>query len=291
MAILKLGFLLVVALLAACGLVRDPAAFEEGEDRVTVQAVLVAGEQEARVLLTLAPARTDPYRPIFLDPVPGAAVRVVVGEDTATLRASGGAATNPCFGNEPTSPGTPAGHLAAGCYHGLLRHPIAEGREYELLLTLPGVGEVHGSTVIPFAPRFIRPEAGGTLSAAPATVTPVAWSGAGELRTELALRPQNRACTIYIDQGLAGEPGYWSVAVTGKSETAVRVWPQCPGAPAGAVPAALVLSVFDTAYTRFAARAFGAVNPELGEARAGITGPAIGYFAGAASALQPVIVR
>ena len=159
--------MLVTAMAAAllggtgCDLVRDPTAVMVGDRFLGVHGVLVAGADEASVLVTWTRPPTGPGS-LRVEPAPGAEVWLVdeAAGDSVRLVNTGG---TPCLVAEPfggTFGGGPS--FAAGCYRGVVPGGIRVGGAYRLRLAVEGES-VTGGTTVPLPPTVHSSRAGDTL--------------------------------------------------------------------------------------------------------------------------------
>src|SRR5690606_4683215 len=222
--------------LGGCDLLRDPSPLDTATEMVTVHAMLVAGEDTARVLLTRAQALDVPP-PLAVEPVPGASVRLIRGEQAIELAAGGGCV--PRFGipNEPD--------LAAGCYAGAVSGGIAAGARYEFEITLPGGARIEGATTVPEPPALLDPAPGAELEVrvGPGTLPEpfvAAWRvrPAGR-RTEIALRAGRQDCRAMLR--VDGDASTFYLDVTGADSAELRTG--LVGCGDGATPVRLEASL------------------------------------------------
>ena len=280
-----------VLALAACEFTRSPTAIMLTEDRVMLQSVLLAGDTTARALLRLIPADFDPFDPFAMPewiPIEDATVRLVIAGDTIPMTPRLDASANPCL-TGPVYDTAPAGALLPGCYIGSVPGGLMSGASYDLIIDLPGHGRVEGRTTIPDAPVITAPEAGSQIPATtpfrPAPAFTVAWTGApAHLNADLRLASRSERCTAHIEE--AGFIGVDWLAVTGRTSVELGALLQCTEFSQSEVPGDIVLTTFDSVYTRFIRTTREHHHPS--EASAGFTGPAIGVFGSAAAARQPV---
>jgi len=281
-----LTLLPAVLSLGGCDLLRDPSPLETVPELVAVHAMLVAGENTARVLLTRARA-LDVSPPLAVEPVAGASVRLIRGEQGIELAAGGDCV--PSFGtpNEP--------ELAAGCYAGAVPGGILAGERYELEITLPDGARIEGATTVPGSPALLDPAPGTELEAPLSAATLPApfvatWRAqpSGQ-RTEIALRAVRRDCSAMLRVG-ADDPAL-NLEVTGSDSAELRTgFVTCGG---GAMPprldAHLVLTVYDANYTAYAKAIDSPFAISKNGAAVGIRG-AVGVFGSAAAARVPVVL-
>ena len=279
-----------VLALAACEFTRSPTAITLTEDRVMLQSVLLAGDTTARALLRLIPADFDPFNPFGVPewiPIEDATVRLVTAGDTIPMTPRLDAPANPCL-TGPVYDTAPAGALLPGCYVGSVPGGLVSGAAYDLIVDLPGRGRVQGRTTIPDALVIIAPEAGARIETAmPLQTYAVEWTGAMPGRNaELRVDSHDERCTALI----AGDGGFFSfgfgwLPVTGQAAD-VRFSLHCTELSQSEVPGDIVLTTYDSVYSRFMRRTSDHHHPS--DASAGFTGPAIGVFGSAASARQGV---
>jgi hypothetical protein len=279
-----------VLAVAACEFTRSPTAITLTEDRVMLQSVLLAGDTTARALLRLIPADVDPFNPFGMPewiPIEDATVRLVIDGDTIPMTTRLDAPANPCLIG-PVYDTAPAGALLPGCYVGSVPGGLVSGAAYDLIIDLPGRGRLEGRTTIPDALVIVVPETGARIETAiPLRTYAVEWTGAMPGRNaELRVDSHDERCSVHI----AGDGGFFTfgfdwLPVTGQAAD-VRFSLQCTEFSQSAVPGDIVLTTFDSVYTRF--RRMTSEHHHMSDARAGFTGPAIGVFGSAASARQGV---
>src|SRR5690606_28245897 len=143
----------VLATLGGCELMREPTPLDAVPEMIAVHALLVAGQDAASVLLT-RPDRHDPGG-TSADPVPGASVRLIRGEQSIELVPGGDCAQRFGSSTEPD--------LSAGCYTGAVPGGIVPGARYELEVTLPGGGTITGATTVPEPPTLLAPAPGAEI--------------------------------------------------------------------------------------------------------------------------------
>jgi hypothetical protein len=169
----------VVMSATGCELVREPTVVEPLERPATVHAILRAGDDTVRVLISRARVlgpRVD------IVPVTGAEVWIHGPSGRVALRETGPEMA-PCMALPPTPPvGSPEDDEGEGCYIGVLPAPVQPGERYGLSITLPSGDLVVGETNVPMPPTVslksssrlvLRTTRDGT--AAPASVGLV-WS-------------------------------------------------------------------------------------------------------------------
>ena len=268
--------------LGGCELLREPSPLDTAPELVAVHAMLVAGEDTARVLVTRARAPDAPS-PSVVEPVPGASVRLVRGEQRIDLAAGGSCA--PTYG----SPGEP--DLAAGCYAGAVSGGIVAGARYELEITLPGGGRIEGAATVPEPPALLAPAPGAELEVRPAPAPFVArWTTppSGQ-RTEIALRAVRRDCSAM--PRLRADASTPFLDVTGSDSAELRTgFVGCGGESMPArLDAHLILTVYDANYAAYAKAIDTSHAIARNGAAAGIRG-AVGVFGSAAVASVPVVL-
>lgn len=279
-----------VLALPACEFVRSPTAITLTEDRVMLQSVLLAGDTTARALLRLIPADFNPFNTFATSewiPIEDATVRLVIAGDTIPMTPRLDAPANPCL-TGPVYDTAPSGALLPGCYVANVPGGLVGGAVYDLIIDLPGRGRVEGRTTIPDVPVITVPEAGARIETAmPPQTYAVEWTGAMPGRNaELRADSHDERCTALV----AGDGGFFSfgfgwLPVTGQAAD-VRFTLQCTEFSESEVPGDIVLTTFDSVYTRFVRTT--SDHHQMSDASAGFTGPAIGVFGSAASARQTV---
>lgn len=278
--------------IAGCELTRSPTDFGI-PDRVIVESILLAGDTTARVLIRTIPGDYNPFSPFGADliPVTNATVRVVVDGDTVPLLADPAATTNECVIGG-ASPQTPAGELLGGCYVGLLPAPVASGAEYELIIDIPSVGHVTGRTVVPEPPLIATPavdaEVVATIDFTRDLPFTVEWAGPTQrMNVEVNAVSLDSRCNAMAVSDVVSSFGIGLPPVTdGSNHTEPTVNVTCDGTVPAEIAGELIVTVYDTAYSRYF-RAF-SDNHRPVDAIAGMDGPVIGAFGSAASARRPV---
>ncbi|HET9984662.1 MAG TPA: hypothetical protein VFQ38_13790 [Longimicrobiales bacterium] len=281
-----LAALLVAAL--GCDIIPPPTEPEQTGWQLQVHAVLLAGADSATVLLTRVRGSGDGSG-IRREAVAGASVRLSGGGVVAELTA--GAAGAACGGGFPGSP--PDSSLSAGCYAARIAGGVRAGEPYELRIDLPDGESVLGRTVVPPVPPLLSPGPGVTIrvprygSSSPEDPVALDWLAAPGSRVEAAVNPAP-GCEAWISAE-GSSYGTYSVVLTAAPPADLRVNGLfCRGpVPPGEYPAELVLTVFDSTYTRYARETLGVDQLPAERAAAGITG-AVGVFASAAQARIPV---
>jgi hypothetical protein len=275
-----------------CGAATAP--IHPAEASVAVHAVLAAGTDTARVLLT----RYDPDAPADMrfSRISGAAVRVARAGDTLQLPEAP-AGFRDCD-SDPFQPdaGEPA---RPGCYGGIVPGGLREGERYALRITLPGGGSVGGAATIPSRPEILAPAAGrivlvrtpdGPATGGPGSSFPVRWKAPEAGRIEIAIvRPQafrgGRALTdvqCSVRQGPLPDELVRADSVLHQVVSAF-----CSRGGEGvrwdSISVMMMVTAYDTTYARFARDAVSKESVRRERASAGLVG-AYGVFAGAASA-------
>ncbi|HEY8470178.1 MAG TPA: DUF4249 family protein [Longimicrobiales bacterium] len=281
-----LALLPAVLSLGGCKLVRDPSPIETATELVAVHAMLVAGEDTARVLLTRAQAlAVSP--PLAVEPVPGASVRLIRGEEGIELDVGGDCVTRFGFPNEPD--------LAAGCYAGAVSGGIVTGARYELEITLPGGARIEGATTVPEPPALLEPAPGAELEVRFGPVPlPEPFVAAWRVqpsgrRTEISLRAVRRDCTALLR--LPADASASFLDVTGSDSAELRTgFVGCGGeSMPERLDAHLVLTVYDANYTAYAKAIDSPYAIARNGAAVGLRGAA-GVFGSAAVASVPVVL-
>lgn len=293
MAVLR-RFAGCAAALSVWGCGEATAPIHPAEASVAVHAVLAAGTDTARVLLT----RYDPdaLADVRFSGISGAAVRVARAGDTIQLPEAPAGFRDCDF--DPFQPDTnePAG---PGCYGGIVPGGLREGERYALRITLPGGGSVSGTATIPARPEILAPAAGrvvpvrlpdGPVTGGPGSSFPVRWKAPDAGRVEIAIvRPQafrdGRALTgvlCRVQQGPLPDELIESDSVLHQVVSAF-----CSRGGEGvrwdSISVVMMVTAYDTAYARFARDVVSKESVRRGRATAGLDG-AYGVFAGAASA-------
>lgn len=273
-------------LLVGCEFARAPTALDIPESSIGAYGVLRAGSDTVSVLLVRF--RTDlKYLERGFDPISGADVRVISGNDTLRL-AEAPAGFSRCYTTELDSPNVGAS-AGPGCYAATLPGGVQSGREYRLLARLPDGIMVEGVAAVPAAPGILAPQADARVPASEGeyTVRLVYTTPPGTGRVEVAVLSLDNACTIRFEDPTVRAGGGLQIGAAESNSVVVRInRVSCSerGRPVArdAVPARLVLTAYDTAYARYAAETLDRGSVLGSRASVGLTG-ALGLFAGAAS--------
>ncbi|HEX7091943.1 MAG TPA: DUF4249 family protein [Longimicrobiales bacterium] len=271
--------------LGGCDLLRDPSPLDAATEMIAVHAMLIAGEDTAEVLLTRAQALAAANLPA--EPVPGASVRLVRGEQSIELAAGGHCV--PRFG-VPNGP-----DLAAGCYAGAVPGGIAAGARYELEIMLPGGARIEGATTVPEPPALLDPAPGAVIDVRVASETlpepfVATWSvQPSGRRAEIALRADRQECSAMLRVDVGGSAFYLDVTGTDSAELRTGLVECGDGSTPARLEARLVLTAYDTNYTAYTKATDSAYGIGENGAAAGIRG-ALGVFGSAAEASVPVVL-
>ncbi|HEX7048970.1 MAG TPA: hypothetical protein VF188_02060 [Longimicrobiales bacterium] len=287
-------------LLAAggCDLLRDSTAVDDLERAIAVHAIVWAGSDTVRVLITRIVESPAPGE-FPVGRVTGAEVYVTGPEGSVRLGEAVGP-FGPCLiGGLPSDGEEEPPRTGAGCYTGRLRAAVVPGTRYTLLTVLPSGDTIRGAAVAPEPPEIIAPAAGARVAFRndePANFE-VRWrSGQGTALLYTSLTD----ATPFVDDRAPLDGGCITEWASGEPRAGedhidvhlfrVECYVQDPGdADSGPRPIAwdsarvhLRVAAFDTAYARFITEIHGE-SVMRGEAGAGLSG-AVGVFAGAAAA-------
>lgn len=275
----------VLATLGGCELMREPTPLDAVPEMIAVHALLVAGQDAASVLLT-RPDRHDPGG-TSADPVPGASVRLIRGEQSIELVPGGDCAQRFGSSTEPD--------LSAGCYTGAVPGGIVPGARYELEVTLPGGGTITGATTVPEPPTLLAPAPGAEIEGRvspelePAPFVAAWGADPPDRRTAVGLRAGRPECITMLRVDTWGVAHY--LDVTGATSATLRTGlVQCGEGTPAHLDAHLVLAVYDANYDEYTRAALGNVYGIAGnQTAAGIRGAA-GVFGSTAAASVPVVL-
>jgi hypothetical protein len=291
---------------AGCSFLREPTPVEAMGERPSVHALLVTGDDTARVLLQRV-GRGNPGtgEPVAARPVSGADVRLLSGAEAVRLaEAPAGFA-----GCTVPSPGStrPAGQ--AGCYAAVLPGGVRAGAAYELRIGGAGTGSIEGRTVAlaPLqveAPTSLRVGTLGYQGEQEPARLPVRLRGAeGGNHVSVELLPRvvysrGQAHTrfncslVYPSFQLLprGADDRVELGVYGARCFLPPVAGQQPDPQfrTDSVRAVLRVTVFDAAFARYAALESGDAL-KASDATQGVTG-ALGLFASASRAEREVVL-
>lgn len=277
--------------LAGCDLVRDPAGVDTGESRIQVNGMLVAGKDDAAILIT----RARQHGFDAPQPVRDAVVRLVDGADTVLLLAGPEGADQPCVrgfmrGDEDYAP---------GCYAGTFPEPVRSGETYELLIELPDGTPVTGRTTVPEPPVLLAPTTADTFlvtgqtSGVQGPPLTARWEPiADPFTVYLHVEAPPADCHASINE-IEHSGGTSHLDVEGRDSLTFAIRSlSCEGDPPPAeFEGYVVLTRFDPAYSEYADRLYRGSN-EIYEddAAPGLTG-AVGAFASLAQDRRPVVFR
>ena len=290
-------------LAAGCGFVREPTPLELSDEQVLVHSVLHAGTDTIAVLLQRIRPGAGSAVPL-IRPISAADVRITGGSGEVHLREApvGFRRCGPL-----DAAGADPNRAEPGCYAAVIVGGVEPGGRYELAIALPGGGTVRGTAVVPEAPALLAPArdarvvlgrtgAGGYDHIGD---VPVRWSARdGTGGVQLGVLPG----TAFKDgEVMRGGPcdapsassRSWFIDEPRVDSISLRIFiPGCsiePGQPLvhDSIYADLLLTAFDTAYTRY--QKLGGSNETVRreQASAGISG-ALGVFAGAATARRGI---
>jgi len=191
-----------------CDLVREPTVIDSLEHPATVHAILRAGDDTVRVLISRARALND----FDMVPVTGAEVWIHGPSGPVALRETG-PGMGPCTGGVPVSPAeSPGDAEGAGCYIGVLPTTVRSGERYGLRIRLPSGELVVGETYVPIPPTV-------SLNSASRLVLrtgPDGWVDPPVVRMMWSRGPDAAALEFDVGLGVAyagGDvvPGAWCV--------------------------------------------------------------------------------
>ena len=283
--------------LIACDSATAPGSGDR-EVPIHVYSVLVAGADTAKVLIA-RPGSWNATRP-------GAAevVSLRTGSDTIHLRSTGDD-LRPC-----------GEHLGATdwtlrCFAGAVPGGVRPGRSYDLDIEVPGRETVHGNVTVPLPPTFVLPSAGEELTIADKATSDgadgwslVRWERATEGRRfiELDVELDEPGCRVQISSSLFAD-NQMRLRTSHFDGDSARVrlhsltCQPAAGAGGGEAPAQgrerfearLVITMFDTAYTRY--QEVYDVSSSVAQTNKafGLAGAA-GVFSAASSAYHPIVL-
>lgn len=292
------GMALLLALLAVgggCDFRRSPTELRLERAVPGVYALLVAGEDRARVLVVRFSADV-PVGDGGILPVGEADVRLVrEGEETILTP-----------GDVEGCVGEVSSHLVQpgeACYTATLPRAVASGDRFELTVRLADDTTVRGTAVVPGASVVSSPSPGDTVRVSPSRFSAFGGSLPMEIMpppdgalVELAVEAFREGCLVGLGRP---EDEYFPADGTVRltpddmGELQLQVGVRCPseddGAePLGELPSRFLALAYDTAYARWIGELAvdGHDLPVVG-ASAGLTG-AVGYFAGASRVAVPL---
>ena len=277
-ALVAIGLILCVA----CE--REPTQIELFDPRLIVHSLLRAGEDSIRVFVSRLDMRESSPTESPLVPVLNARVRIGHGADTLVL------ATRSHCVNEANGFPQYTSDLNRGCYAAAIAGGVRPGERYQLFVDADGE-RARGEAVVPVLPVMHSPAPGITLHYSPtrqpelATSVVVRWSRIDpNRRIDLSLRPVQRTCDALI---MTPPERFGSARIAflaGDTATIAPFDVQCLDATPATVPAELLLTAYDAAYSamRFT---WTTVRPEA--AAAGLM-EGLGVFAAAATVAIPV---
>jgi hypothetical protein len=283
------SLLLVLLGLTACA--PEPTLIELQEGAIQVHAIVHAGSDTTSVTVMRGRRSTtgaDDFD--YIDPVTNAMVRLVHAQDTTVL-VQGRMCIHSFFPGQ--SPGTT--RLNNGCYSAAVSGGIRVGTTYELRIDVPGEAPIFGSARVP-APVIIQSPSAGTelqidtTSSSFVVYSPVLVRWAHPEQSQyvtLRFQADRAQCELHIAQPGQFGSRIGAVETVGVDTVSVQLF----GSECGTTqrePARLIVTVFDTAYTRYV-RLLQEDAVRLRDAAAGITG-ALGVFSAAASASVPVVL-
>jgi len=288
----RLGFVvaLVFAGLLACS--REPLSLDAVPRRVSVHAMLLAGEDTVRVLVTRVGRGEAPLYWNTSEPVTGAEVQLSWGDEAIVLR-SASEQLGGCTSQHHVQP------IGAGCYTGVVPNAVRSGVNYSLHIRLEDGGLITGTASVP-SPPDVHPQAEtptlvplSSVDEDPGEPVHLQWDAppdeVGSIGIALALHLQDCSAFLYVDEGDGPELSV-QMFVSGQTEATVGVWTAtCASIEDDRVPGEIRLTSYDRAYTGFLRSAANS-NEQSAPTGFGVSG-AVGVFAGAASATVPVFVK
>jgi hypothetical protein len=277
MAILKLAVATLCLMLMACQ--RDPTIVELSDRNIVVHALLVGGDDSARVLVTRPATATLFDAPIGLR---GAHVTLNTPTQTIIFTQSGS-----CFSVNAV-PGEDI-HTNDGCYTAAVPGGIVYGASYDLEIVVPGRPIIRGSTVVPAQPVIHSPSPNIEVS-----YSTEAAVGGPAVQFEWTVSDDDAPVTLHLEGtasncqfGFRGEslgllPHF---ALRGSVSLLAEplLW-NCAEPPAR-VPAQFVITAFDDNYDVYLRNFDESISAEA--ASIGLSG-AFGLFASAARTAIPV---
>jgi uncharacterized protein DUF4249 len=286
-AVLKRAPVVAAALALCVACERTPTQIVPQDSRIIVYSLLRTGQDSVRVFVSRVDTRGTNPTESPLVPVLNARVRIVHGADTVTL-----ATPTDCV--DDTQSPFPNESLNEGCYAGVVAGGVRPGERYELFVDVDDE-KARGVAVVPALPVIHSPAPGMTLQysrplqSATTSYVLVRWSGTGpDRRIEVGLRPARRECKADIMRGI-DQWGTHRLVLFATDTVTVGVYDvQCPDSTQSIVPAELLLTAYDTAYTGYWRRLqFPTLRPE--DASVGLT-EGLGVFAAAASVTVPITI-
>lgn len=280
--------LLALSLCVACDPTRPATPLDDPGDYTSVHAVLFAGSDEARVLVTR-------IRPLLLPIAPGRAVPVTGAR--VTLRGDGRAWTLVTAADTVDRCTSMTLSLAAGCYIATIPGGIRAEARYTLDIVLPDGDIVTGETTVPGEPHIVTPTGKPTFLTTVTDTgyverpfTELSWTGTeANAFIEVSAAANRPDCTVRMNpEDRYSSSGVDRIRVTGdrvslrmesvqcREPIDVRTW-----------DATLRVTRFGDEYARRFAVGFDTADPD--SMSFGLHG-AIGIFTGAASTTLPVTI-
>lgn len=285
--------LLVVG--GGCEFRRSPTGLELEGSVPGVYALLVAGEDQARVLVVRFSADV-PVGDGGILPVGDADVRLVRGGEETILTP----------GDVEGCVGEVSSHLVQpgeACYTATLPRAVASGDRFELTVRLADDTTVRGTAVVPGASVVSSPSPGDTVRVSPSRFSALEGSLPMEVMRppdgallEVAVETFREGCLVGLgrpEDEFLRAAGTVRLAPDDEGDLDLRVGVRCLSEsdgvePLGELPSRFLALAYDTAYARWIGElAVDGHDLPVDRASAGLTG-AVGYFAGASRVAVPL---
>jgi hypothetical protein len=253
------------------------------DERLAVHALLLAGDTQAHVLVSLIGARSGETTAV---PVPDADVRIVSERGPIRLARQPG---HTCLAPERRPRNT---DLERGCYVASVPGGLQAGSWYELIVDVGARGRASGRVVLPAPPTITAPAANAHLPwtqdfESPQSILTVRWTGVPSARSiQLSVRPAI-PCDVYLRGDAQDRIGPTLFVTSTDSVAFALTGIACESI--GGMPAELQVIAFDSAYSHYADALLGSRNGLLLSAPAGMQGAA-GVLAGGARAVVPILL-